>query len=96
MPPCQQFPEGSLPGLESDPKLQDHDASIQDADARDTAAEFNNIPAMIESLDELLAGESELPATKYEPYDDQLSVLAYPTPELDPATVVWDSLRLKL
>lgn len=51
-------------------------------------AEFNNIPAMIESLDELLAGEIEVPVTKYEPYDDQVSVLVYLTPELDPATVV--------
>lgn len=85
---CQQFPEDALPGVESDQKRSDHDATVQNAGTGNSMAEFNNIPAMIESLDELLAGEIEVPVTKYEPYDDQVSVLVYLTPELDPATVV--------
>lgn len=87
MLPCQQIPE-TLPGLVLDSEQHEHDDSVQSADADDSMAAFAEISGMIESLDDLLAGESEVPTTKHEPYDEQFPVQSYPTPELDPATVV--------
>lgn len=90
MTPCQQVPGDVLPVLVADSEQHGHGAAtVQDIDAKDSMAEFTDIPVMIESLDEMLAGESEIPTTKHEPYDDQFSVLTYPTPELDPVAVVW-------
>jgi hypothetical protein len=47
---------------------------------------------MIQSLDELLAGEDEAPAAKIKPYDGPVAVQAFPTiyrdDQLDPATLV--------
>lgn len=88
MPPCQQIPEEILPGLVLDSEQHEHDASVENSDAGDPMAAFTDISGMIESLDDLLAGESEVPTTKHEPYDEQYPVQSYPTPELDPAAVV--------
>lgn len=88
MSPCQQYPEGILPVLVSDSEQHEHDAPVQDAGTGESITEFTHISPMIESLDELLAGESEIPTTKHEPYDDKFSVQAYPTPEVDPAAAV--------
>ncbi|KFY28245.1 hypothetical protein V493_03035 [Pseudogymnoascus sp. VKM F-4281 (FW-2241)] len=87
MPPCEQFPEEITPGLKTDLERHEHDGNVQDADAGDSVAVYTDISTMIESLDELLAGESEIPITKHEPCDDQFAVQAYPTPELDPVAV---------
>lgn len=76
--------------LVADSEQHEHGAAtVQYSDAKDPMAEFTDIPVMIESLDEMLEGESEIPTTKHERYDDQFSVLAYPTHELDPVAVVW-------
>lgn len=88
MSPSQQIPEEILPVLISDSEQHEHDATVQNASVGESAAEFTHISPMIESLDELLAGEGEIPTTKHEPYDDQFSVQAYPTPEVDPAAAV--------
>ncbi|OBT88033.1 hypothetical protein VE02_02919 [Pseudogymnoascus sp. 03VT05] len=91
MAPCEQFPGDVLPALVADSEQHEHDAIAQDAAAVDSMAEFTDIPVMIESLDEMLAGESEISTTKHEPYDHQFPVevfpQAYPTPELDPVAV---------
>ncbi|OBT77838.1 hypothetical protein VF21_03213 [Pseudogymnoascus sp. 05NY08] len=91
MASCEQFPENVLPALVADSEQHEHDATVQDADAGDSMAEFTDIPVMIESLDEMLAGEIEIPTAKHEPYDDQFTLQAfpqaYPTPELDPVAV---------
>ncbi|OBT70111.1 hypothetical protein VE03_00480 [Pseudogymnoascus sp. 23342-1-I1] len=87
MSPCLQPPEETLPVLVSDSEQHEHDATVQDADAGESLAEFAHISPMIESLDDMLAGESEISTTKHKPYDDPFSVQGYPTPELDPVAV---------
>lgn len=89
MPSCQECPEDALSAPVADSEQHEHDATVQDADAVGSVAEFAHISVMFESLDdELLAGESEIPTAKHEPSDGLLPVQAYPTPELDPAAVV--------
>ncbi|OBT57320.1 hypothetical protein VE04_03186 [Pseudogymnoascus sp. 24MN13] len=87
MPFCQECPEDALPAPVADSEQHEQDSTAQDADSRGPMAEFTGIPVMIESLDDMLAAESEIPTAKHEPSDDQFPVQAYPTPELDPAAV---------
>lgn len=103
MPLCQPYPKDALPGLISDPEQHElveahehvelHHAAARDTDSEGSSmASYTRISSMIQSLDELLAGEDEAPAAKIKPYDGPVAVQAFPTiyrdDQLDPATLV--------
>jgi hypothetical protein len=103
MPLCQPYPDDSLPALISDPEQHEaievhghvelHHDTNQDTDSEGSSmASYTHISSMIQSLDELLAGEDEAPTSKGKPYDASVTVQAFPTiyrgDQLDPAILV--------
>ncbi|KFY40675.1 hypothetical protein V495_05304 [Pseudogymnoascus sp. VKM F-4514 (FW-929)] len=102
MPLCQPYPEDVMPELISGPgqhelveaheNVELHHATAQDTDSEGSSvASYTHISSMIQSLDELLAGEDEALTSKGKPYDVSVTVQAFPTiyrgDQLDPATL---------
>lgn len=84
MPPQHPY-AGDFP--KSGSEEHENNVTIQDADNGGfSTAAFTHISSFIESLDDMLAGESENPT--HEPYDEQFTAQAYAPLELDPATAV--------
>lgn len=103
MPLCRPYPEDVIPGLISDPEQHElieahghvelHHATAQGTDSEGSSmASYTHISSMIQSLDELLAGEDEAPTSKGKPYDVSVTVQDFPTiyrgDQLDPSTLV--------
>ncbi|KFY29708.1 hypothetical protein V494_08533 [Pseudogymnoascus sp. VKM F-4513 (FW-928)] len=87
MPPSEPCPEGVMPGIETNSGHHGHHSTVQDSGSGESMASFMNNSVLIESLDELLAGESEIPTTKSEPYDNPYPTQEFPTVDLDPVAV---------
>ena len=87
MPPHRLCPRCISPGTVSNPEYEHaYSATLQDAAFGNVpTAASTHIASMIESLDDLLAGEDEIPTVKEEPYDEDT---LDSKDELDPVIVV--------